>query len=209
MIYTVIGPIVPLLVAGLATLSGSILLISGNLPSDPGRLGFLKELLPLGIVETSHLIGSVVGVLLMIVARGLYRRMFRAWLLAMVLLGSGFLASLFKGFDWEEALTLGAAAVILWIFRSAFYRADVTGGLRLNWKWIFSVSLLVVAIRFWLWQSARLAFSHIPTSSTLTPFGGSSLGKVTLHVSCAECLPLTLFWRHSSWTPCSAANQRA
>lgn len=163
MIYTVIGPIVPLLVAGLATLSGSILLISGNLPSDPGRLSFLKELLPLGIVETSHLIGSVVGVLLMIIARGLYRRMFRAWLLAMVLLGSGFLASLFKGFDWEEALTLGAAAVILWIFRSAFYRADVTGGLRLNWKWIFSVSLLVAAIG-WI---GIFAYSNVQYSDTL------------------------------------------
>ncbi len=110
LVFAAIGPMVPLVSAGLATLSGAVLLISGSLPADPARLGFLRELLPLGLVETSHLIGSVVGVLLMIVARGLYRRMFRAWLVAMVLLGSGFVASLLKGFDWEEALTLASSA---------------------------------------------------------------------------------------------------
>jgi phosphatidylglycerol lysyltransferase len=148
-VFKAVGPIVPLVTASLAMLSGAVLVISGTLPSDPMRLGFLKELLPLPLIETSHLIGSVSGVLLMIVARGLYRRMFRAWFLAFVLLFTGLVVSLLKGFDWEEALTLAVAMAVFWVFRSAFYRADIRGGLRLNWNWILSVFLLVAAI-FWI-----------------------------------------------------------
>ncbi|WP_417241361.1 bifunctional lysylphosphatidylglycerol flippase/synthetase MprF [Celeribacter sp.] len=163
LVFAAIGPMVPLVSAGLATLSGAVLLISGSLPADPARLGFLRELLPLGLVETSHLIGSVVGVLLMIVARGLYRRMFRAWLVAMVLLGSGFVASLLKGFDWEEALTLASSALILWVFRAAFYRANVAGGMRLNRRWIVSVTLLVASIS-WI---GFFAYSNVQYSDAL------------------------------------------
>lgn len=162
-IFAAIGPLVPVVAAGLALMSGAILLISGNLPSDPGRLGFLRELLPLGLVETSHLLGSISGVLLMIVARGLYRRMYRAWLLAMVLLGTGLLMSMLKGFDWEEATTLAGATLVLWVFRSAFYRADVSGGLRLNWKWILSVSLLAGVIS-WI---GFFAYSNVQYSDAL------------------------------------------
>jgi len=163
LIFVAIGPLVPIVAASLAMTAGAILLISGNLPSDPGRIRFLREVLPLSLVETSHLIGSVSGVLLMIVARGLYRRMFRAWLLAMVLLCIGLVVSLLKGGDWKEAVTLAGATLILWVFRKAFYRADVTGGLRLNWKWILSVALLVAAIS-WI---GFFAYSNVHYSDSL------------------------------------------
>lgn len=162
-IFRVVGPLVPFLTAGLAMVSGAVLLMSGNLPSDPTRLGFLREVLPLALVETSHLIGSVIGVLLMIVSRGLYRRMFRAWLITMVLLGVGLMASLTKGIDWEAAITLGGAMVILWAFRAGFYRADIKAAFTLNWKWILSVLLLVGAIS-WI---GFFAFSNVQYSEAL------------------------------------------
>ncbi|TCS54464.1 phosphatidylglycerol lysyltransferase [Primorskyibacter sedentarius] len=145
-VFNAITSVVPIVSAALVMLAGAILLISGNLPADPERLGFLREFLPLPLIETTHLLASVSGVLLMIVARGLYRRMFRAWLLAMVLLGVGFGFSLLKGFDWEEALAMVLSIGLLWIFRKAFYRANVAGGLKLNLKWVLSVSLLVAVI---------------------------------------------------------------
>lgn len=162
-VFSAIRPIVPLVAAGLAMLSGSVLLVSGNLPSDPTRLGFLQEILPLSLVETSHLLGSVIGVLLLIVARGLYRRMYRAWFLAMLLLALGLFLSILKGFDWEEALAMASAALVLWVFRAAFYRAEVIGGLRLNWKWILSVTLLVGAIS-WI---GFFAYSNVQYSDAL------------------------------------------
>lgn len=162
-VFEAIRPIVPLIAAGLAMLSGAILLVSGNLPADPSRLGFLREILPLTLIETSHLLGSVIGVLLLIVARGLYRRMYRAWALAMIFLFLGLFFSILKGFDWEEALAMGTAGYILWIFRAAFYRAEVSGGLRLNWKWILSVTLLVGAIS-WI---GFFAYSNVQYSDAL------------------------------------------
>lgn len=112
MVHRAIEPLVPILAAALAMLSGAILLISGNLPPDPTRLGFLQEILPLYLVETSHLLGSISGVLLLVVARGLYRRMFRAWFVAMGLFAIGLSVSLLKGFDWEEALSLDRKSVV-------------------------------------------------------------------------------------------------
>lgn len=163
LIFRAITPIVPLLAAALVMMSGAILLISGNLPSDPGRLGFLRDVLPLSLVETSHLLASISGVLLMIVARGLFRRMHRAWLLASVLLSTGIVFSLVKGFDWEEALSMAVALVILWTFRKAFYRAEVAAGLRLNWKWVLSVSILVGVIS-WI---GIFAYSNVQYSDNL------------------------------------------
>jgi phosphatidylglycerol lysyltransferase len=162
-IYAATKPIIPLVAAGLAMLSGAVLLLSGNLPSDPARLGFLREMLPLSFIETSHLVGSVIGVLLMIVAGGLYRRMFRAWLVTIGLLLAGLVASLLKGFDWEEAAALAAALGVLWVFRPAFYRADMTAGLRLNVGWLLSVSLLAGIIS-WI---GLFAYSNVQYSDAL------------------------------------------
>lgn len=163
MVHRAIEPLVPILAAALAMLSGAILLISGNLPPDPTRLGFLQEILPLYLVETSHLLGSISGVLLLVVARGLYRRMFRAWFVAMGLFAVGLSVSLLKGFDWEEALSLAGAMAILWVFRSAFYRADVKAALTLNWRWIISVSILAGAIS-WI---GFFAYSNVQYSDAL------------------------------------------
>ena len=41
--------------------AGVILLVSGNLPAEGGRLGILRAILPLSFVEASHLAGSVAG----------------------------------------------------------------------------------------------------------------------------------------------------
>jgi len=51
----------------------------------------------------SHLLGSAVGVGLLIIAHGLYRRLDAAWWLTIWLLCAGVLLSLLKGFDYEEA----------------------------------------------------------------------------------------------------------
>ena len=50
---------------------------------------------------------------LLVLANGLYRRLDAAWYLTMWLLCAGVLLSLLKGFDFEEAIMLGAVAVML------------------------------------------------------------------------------------------------
>ena len=74
---------------------------------SPGRLHWLQDFLPLPVIELSHFLGSLVGVCLLLLARGLQRRLDAAYVLAAILLGAGSLLSLLKGADYEEALLLG------------------------------------------------------------------------------------------------------
>ena len=69
--------------------------------------------MPLPVLELSHLLGSAVGVGLMILANGLYRRLDAAWWLTIWLLCAGVLLSLLKGFDYEEATILAVVVVLL------------------------------------------------------------------------------------------------
>lgn len=157
MAYRLISPIIPMAAAGVSLLAGSILLISGNLPADTARLGVLREILPLPFVEASHLAGSVAGLLLIVISRGLYRKLYRAWFMSMLMMGAGLFASLLKGLDWEEALTLLASIAVLGAFRGAFYRVEGASVFRLNTTWIVSIVALVAAI-IWI---GMFAYSHV------------------------------------------------
>ena len=141
-----VAPLVPPVAAGLVGLAGTILLLSGALPSLRPRREALEAIAPLAVVETSHLVGSMIGVVLLIVAFGLAHRNARAWTFAMLALASGLVASLAKGLDWEEATILALALGALSAFRDAFYR---TRGERPSWSWLLAVAI-VLAVSVWL-----------------------------------------------------------
>jgi len=125
--YRLVRPLVPVAAAGIALLAGVILLISGALPGDGARLGLLSDILPLSFIEASHLAGSVAGLLLVVISRGLYRKLYRAWAIAIALMVLGLVASLAKGLDWQEAVGMVVATGLLAAFRSAFYRVGGVG----------------------------------------------------------------------------------
>ena len=112
--------IAPPAIAVAVFLTGAMLLVSGSLGALPARLAMLSDTLPLVLVESSHLVGSVVGVLLMIVARGLLDRTRAAWLITQIALLVGAVASLLGGLGFEEALVLGAVALVLWGARGTY-----------------------------------------------------------------------------------------
>src|SRR3546814_10354665 len=66
--------------------------------------------------------GSLAGAGLLILARGLQRRLDAAYILALVLLGIGVVVSLLKGLDYEEAAVLLVLLLALWPCRPFFYR---------------------------------------------------------------------------------------
>ncbi|WP_052081145.1 bifunctional lysylphosphatidylglycerol flippase/synthetase MprF [Pseudomonas sp. ML96] len=118
---TMSGPAAPVL-ALLVFLAGIVLLFSGATPSVDVRLEHLSFLIPHRLIDASHLAASLIGVLCLLLAHGLRRRLSAAWALTLGLLLAGALLSLLKGFDWEEALLLSATAALLASFRRAFYR---------------------------------------------------------------------------------------
>jgi phosphatidylglycerol lysyltransferase len=149
--------------AGVTAVAGIILLVSGALPTDSKSLGALREVLPLSFVEASHLAGSAVGVLLLLVSRGLFRKLYRAWVVAMLLMVAGFAASLAKGLDTHEALGMLATIAVLALFRGAFYRVSGASIFRLNIPWLVSVVALLAVI-FWI---GLFAYSHVQYQNAL------------------------------------------
>jgi phosphatidylglycerol lysyltransferase len=134
----------PLALGALTFAGGLVLLVSGATPSDEARLHALRHLVPLPFIELSHLVGSSAGVMLLIIARGLMRRLESAWLTAVAVLGVGTVVSLVKGFDWEEALVLGAVLGVLLASRSSFYRQAGLVAEPFSPTWLLSVAVVVL-----------------------------------------------------------------
>lgn len=135
----------PQVLAVAVFIAGAVLLFSGATPAIDSRIDWLRDFVPYPVLELSHLAGSAVGVGLLILARGLHRRLDGAWWTTMLLIAGGIVASLLKGLDWEEALLLSAVALVLWLTRERFYRRASLLDLRSSRAWVVATVLVVGA----------------------------------------------------------------
>lgn len=143
--------------------AGVVLLFSGATPAAEGRLAFLDRLLPLGIIEASHFIGSVAGAALLLLSQALSRRLDGAWVLTVGAIVAGIAASLLKGADYEEAIILCAVLIVLWRARPAFDRRAAILDTRYSAGWVVAIAGAVGA-SIWL---GLFAFKHVAYSNEL------------------------------------------
>jgi phosphatidylglycerol lysyltransferase len=153
----VVAASAPAWLSGATFAAGLLLLASGSTPSVHSRLRWLDSILPLGIIELSHFTASVVGVVLLLIANGLRRRLDAAWHVAVALLTVGIAASLLKGGDWEEAISLGIVLAAIFPARRHFYRRAALLAEPLSLEWIVAI-LLAVAATTWL---GFFSFKHV------------------------------------------------
>lgn len=158
-----ISPIIPDILAVTTFVGGIILLVSGATPAEAGRLAWLEDILPLPVIEVSHFLGSLAGVGLILLARGLQRRLDGAYFLAAAFLGAGILMSLLKGADYEEALALTAMLAALLPTRRQFYRKASLIEQRFTPGWVFAIAV-VLAASTWL---GFFAYKHVDYSRDL------------------------------------------
>jgi len=156
-------PLVPPLAAGLCFVGGLILLFSGSLPSSALNQAWVESVLALPFVESSHLLASLVGVALLVVAHALLRRRQSAFNLAIGLLVAGAVFSIAKGLDYQEAALLGAMALLLLPFRSAFYRTSGQSLFSVTPQWL-AIIAITVAAAIWL---GFFAYRHVEYSNQL------------------------------------------
>lgn len=149
--------------AVLVFISGIVLLFSGATPSIDTRLDELDFLVPHRLVDASHFAASLIGVLCLLLAQGLRRRLSAAWALTLVLLVSGAVFSLLKGVDWEEASILGVTALLLAIFRRSFYRRSRLMAVPFSPLYL-AAAACVVASSIWLFL---FAYQDVPYSQEL------------------------------------------
>lgn len=147
--------VAPQTLGTLVFLAGGVLLLSGATPSIDRRLDILEPIVPLPVLELSHLLGSVVGLGLVILSRALFRRVRLAWRLALALLLAGAVMSLLKGFDYEEAsITLGVC-LVLYLCGDAFYRRATLYSYRFTPQWLSGLAVLVGAVLWVGWIAHR------------------------------------------------------
>jgi phosphatidylglycerol lysyltransferase len=130
-------------------MGGVILLLSGSTPAEKVRFEWFKDFIPLPVLEMSHLLGSVAGMGLLVLARGLHRRIDAAYMLTSAFLGIGIVMSILKGFDYEEAAILIIILAALVPCRRFFYRKAALIESSFTPAWTVAV-VLVLLCSAWL-----------------------------------------------------------
>ncbi|WP_243050609.1 bifunctional lysylphosphatidylglycerol flippase/synthetase MprF [Dyella sp. RRB7] len=155
--------LLPPFFAGLTLVSGAVLLFSGATSALPTRMAILRDVLPLAVLEVSHFLSSVVGMMLLILARGLQRRLDAAYVLTLVLLVLGAVLSLLKGIDYEEATLLSLLALALAPAHQLFYRRTSLFSASFSWGWIIAI-VAVLGCAGWL---VGFSYKHVEYSNNL------------------------------------------
>ncbi|ADJ15278.1 putative bifunctional lysylphosphatidylglycerol flippase/synthetase [Halalkalicoccus jeotgali] len=182
---------VPDLLAGVTTVAGAILVLVGVLPDGVTRLAPLDRLLPLSVVEASHLVSILLGVGLLVLARGLQLRLRRAHTWTVVLLTAGAALSMLRRGDYAVAIVF--TGVLLSVVPA---RAHFSDRLRPDDTWITPEWLATVAIvaaaALWLGIVVYQSPSVADQLGALPPRAVRRLGAVVLAVLAIACVVL---WR--------------
>lgn len=155
-----VASLAPMFLGAITSAIGAWLLVSGATPAFGKRLALLEMALPLWVVEGSQLVGSVLGAMLLFVARGLLRRLDGAWWLAMIIASVSLVLSLAKGLAFFEAGALGFLVILLAATRHRFDRPASLFQQRFSLTW-FVATAVVLVVAFWV---LFFAFRDVPYS---------------------------------------------
>jgi phosphatidylglycerol lysyltransferase len=147
--------VAPHVIAAAVFAGGVVLLFSGATPMLDERMHALRHIVPLPLLEASHLLGSAAGMALLLLAQSVQRRLDAAWHVTLVLLVLGTIASLAKGFDYEEALVLAGMIGMLVIARDRFHRKASLLDQRFSPGWVIAAAVALLASLVLAWLSYR------------------------------------------------------
>ncbi|MEO8813479.1 MAG: phosphatidylglycerol lysyltransferase domain-containing protein [Caulobacteraceae bacterium] len=147
----------PNALALLTAAAGVMLLASGATPSDPVRFMWLAERAPIFLIEISHFVSSMLGIVLVLLAFGLSRRLDGAWAATIGVSATAAVLALFKGFDWEESLALVALVALLAPCHAAFSRSARLTRMEITPGWMLSALAAIAGAGLAGWWS----FQHL------------------------------------------------
>ncbi|MFT5495528.1 MAG: phosphatidylglycerol lysyltransferase [Kiritimatiellia bacterium] len=128
---------------GLGTLTiGLLLLWTGTLPAPKA---ILKAGLPLGLFEASHFLSSIVGMVLVLLSRGLQTRLRSAYVMTLVLLIAGMVLQVFKGHSPIAAWMMGGVLLSLIPCRPLFHRHRSLRDETFTSGWLLTIGMMVGA----------------------------------------------------------------
>ncbi|HEX5065113.1 MAG TPA: bifunctional lysylphosphatidylglycerol flippase/synthetase MprF [Myxococcota bacterium] len=140
--------LVPRVMALATFATGALLLVSGATPAAPGRMEAIDRVLPLPLVEISHFTASLLGVVLVLLARAIQQRVDAAYSLTLVVLLVGAVMELAKGLDWEEASVLVGMAIALAPCHRFFYRKSSLLTQPFSPGWTAAIGMLLLGTAY-------------------------------------------------------------
>ncbi|WP_115670247.1 bifunctional lysylphosphatidylglycerol flippase/synthetase MprF [Ciceribacter selenitireducens] len=151
----------PPLLSALTLILGVMLVLSSVTPTPSDNMAFLSTLLPLPIIEGAHFIASLLGLLLVIAARGIAQRLDGAWwttfLAAIAALG----LSLLKAVALIEASLLAVLVAGLFVSRRLFVRPASLLRQAPNASWLLAIAVIFMgAVVVMLFVYRDVDYSH-------------------------------------------------
>lgn len=143
--------------------TGAILLFSGSTPAVGWRMDWMEDLVPLPLVEVSHLAASLLGFGLLVLSHRLQRRYDSAWTMTCLFLAGSILFSLLKGLDWEESLLSAIILACLLPCKHLFYRKGTLQNEPFSLNWTLAI-LAVLLGTFWL---VFFSYQHVEYHNAL------------------------------------------
>ncbi|NNH29875.1 bifunctional lysylphosphatidylglycerol flippase/synthetase MprF [Rhizobium sp. SEMIA 4085] len=134
----------PQLLSALALLLGVMLIFSSVTPTPDQNLEFLASYLPLPIVEGAHFLSSLMGLALLVAARGLGQRLDGAWLVAVIAAVAALALSLLKAVALVEAVFLAFLISSLFVSRRLFTRHASLLNQTLTASWMTAIAVICV-----------------------------------------------------------------
>ncbi len=133
----------PTLLAGATFVTGAALCFQAILPTSLDSLERLSSVEPLLVMEGSHMVAALCGVLLMFLSSGIQHRKRVALRLAQILLIAGGLCSLLSALQWPATVLCLALLSCLLPYKRYFTRTTTLWTLRASLKWTLSTAAVL------------------------------------------------------------------
>ncbi|MFT4151567.1 MAG: bifunctional lysylphosphatidylglycerol flippase/synthetase MprF [Paracoccaceae bacterium] len=135
----------PSLVAMLSLVCGVMLVFSSVLPTPAEDLDWLSGVIPIQLLEAAHFLSSLLGLGLVVAARGLTQRLDGAFWAALLAASLAFAFAFLKAIAPYEAAVLAVLIVALAISRRLFTRRASLFAQALTPVWIAAIAMIAVS----------------------------------------------------------------
>ncbi len=102
--------------------AGMVLILSAATPAAAERFKIVRSLMSMHILRFSKKTSVIIGIMLLVLSRGIKDKVKISYNLTLSLLILGALMTFIKGLDYEEAIILIVTTVVLYFSRDCFYR---------------------------------------------------------------------------------------
>ncbi|WP_078707996.1 bifunctional lysylphosphatidylglycerol flippase/synthetase MprF [Consotaella salsifontis] len=140
------GRLAPQSLAVLSMVAGTILIVAGVTPLPAERLEFLSNTLPLPILEGANFLSSVLGMVLLIAARGLAHRLDGSWWMSLSVTGLALFLAALRASNITEIVLLAVLLAALLATQREFNRPSRMLRQPLTGRWLVAIVTVVVMV---------------------------------------------------------------